>query len=64
MAGWYLKVTSLDLVNLGLVNPRGDDTCKDSKTQMSKHQNMENKRQGVNFSIRDTGCSGSRSQGC
>lgn len=23
MAGWYLKVTCLDLVNLGLVNPGG-----------------------------------------
>lgn len=48
IAGWSLKITcpcSLDLVNLGLVNPRMDDVCRDCKIQMSKHQNMENKRQ-------------------
>lgn len=43
MAGWSLRVTSpcsLDLVNLGLVNPRRDDICRgeqDADVKASEH---------------------------
>lgn len=63
--GWLVLegLMSMQALVAGFVSLRRDAICRDSKTQVSKHQNMENKIQGYCSSLREAHCSGCRRQG-